>query len=128
MPLLSLLEMVEEEKRLLNRIRLAEERLDILERKRAVSRVRQALLFPRHQLDQKSQQKQEDTAVYSFVFTEVPGDYYQRPMAERARLLNCAVCQMCKTLIVENTAASHSDFKDITDSRFYCIVVQYEGA
>ena len=55
----------------------------------------------------------------------VPEDYYERSMLERSNILGCEMNQMCKSLIMENTACGHSDISDRTNSRYYCIVVQY---
>jgi hypothetical protein len=40
-------------------------------------------------------------------------------------LNNSDVSQLCKTIIFENTAATHEDTSDRTNSRYYCVVVQY---
>lgn len=42
-------------------------------------------------------------------------------------LHNADVSQLCKTIIFENTAADHNDTSDHSNSRFYCVVVQYAG-
>ena len=55
----------------------------------------------------------------------VPGDYYEQSMVERSNILGCEMNQMCKSLVMENTACMHSDINDRTNSRYYCIVVQY---
>lgn len=46
----------------------------------------------------------------------VPSDYYSRSMEARARLLNCDVRQMCKTMLLENRQRKGD---------FYLVVVQY---
>ena len=69
--------------------------------------------------------------VYSSTFIQVPTHYYDLPMAERANILNCTIPQMCKSIIFENTAwaedllLSNDDTK--TNSRYYLVVVQYQG-
>lgn len=55
----------------------------------------------------------------------VPGDYYEQSMVERSNILGCEMNQMCKSLVMENTACMHSEINDRTNSRYYCIVVQY---
>ena len=33
--------------------------------------------------------------------------------------------QMCKSMVMENTACENKDCSDPTNSRYYCVVVQY---
>jgi hypothetical protein len=65
--------------------------------------------------------------VFSFKFYTVPKEYYDFSLDERARILNGSVPQLCKSIIFENTACSHSNHSDPTDSRFYLVVIQYQG-
>jgi len=59
----------------------------------------------------------------------VPHDYYDGPLEQRAKTLGAnSVSQLCKTIVFENVAhQSDFSYSDITDSRYYCVVVQYEA-
>ena len=68
--------------------------------------------------------------VYTSVFMKVSGDYYDKSLAMRAETLKCSVQQLCKSIIFENTAwvkESERELQDPTNSRFYLVVVQYQG-
>ena len=68
--------------------------------------------------------------VYSSVFLNVAPDYYEKSLLERAKLLNCTIPQLCKSIIFENTAwvqENNCESGDPTNSRFYLVLVQYEG-
>lgn len=65
--------------------------------------------------------------VYSFKFFKVPKHYYDLTLPERATILGGNVPQLCKSIIFENTVCNHQNFKDPTDSRFYLVVIQYQG-
>ena len=68
--------------------------------------------------------------VYSSVFLHVASDYYEKSLSERAKVLKCTVPQLCKSIIFENTAwvqENNCQFGDPTNSRFYLVLVQYEG-
>ena len=40
---------------------------------------------------------------------------------------SCGVEQLCKSIVFENTVASHDNCDDPTNSRYYCVIVQYTG-
>jgi hypothetical protein len=66
--------------------------------------------------------------VYSSTFVTVAADYYENSLEARAKILNCLVPQLCKSIIFENTAwCKENDIDDPTNSRFYLVLVQYEG-
>lgn len=65
--------------------------------------------------------------VYSFKFFKVPQHYYDLTLEERAAILGGNVPQLCKSIIFENTVCSHKNYNDPTDSRFYLVVIQYQG-
>ena len=65
--------------------------------------------------------------VFTCRFVRVVGDYYERPLEFRASLLNCQTSQLCKSIVFENTACDHTNIDDRTNSRFYCVITQYEG-
>lgn len=66
--------------------------------------------------------------VYSSIFVEVSADYYDNSLEARAKILNCSVPQLCKSIIFENTAwCKENDVDDPTNSRYYLVLVQYEG-
>ena len=104
---------------LLKRIALAENRLSAIENDivgSPVDRVRNDLLAKK---------------VYSSTFIKVADDYYNRTLAERAKILMCNTLQLCKSIIFENTAwvqESDDQIGDVTNSRFYLILVQYSGS
>jgi hypothetical protein len=65
-------------------------------------------------------------ACYVYRFYHVPSNYYEQSLLQRRDLLNASdVNQLCKSIIFENTACSHSNTDDPTDSRFYAVIVQY---
>ena len=68
--------------------------------------------------------------VYSSVFLHVAPDYYEKSLLERAKVLKCTVPQLCKSIIFENTAwvqENNCTVGDPTNSRYYLVLVQYEG-
>lgn len=103
---------------LLKRIAIAEDRLLKLESddaKSAVDRVKSDLLSRK---------------VYTSTFFKVADGYYDKTLAERAQILQCSIPQLCKSIIFENTAwakESDAELSDPTNSRFYLVLVQYEG-
>jgi prolyl-tRNA editing enzyme YbaK/EbsC (Cys-tRNA(Pro) deacylase) len=58
-------------------------------------------------------------------FVRTPDTYYTWSLAKRARLLGCEPSQLCKTIVLENIWTEAKDCSDPTDSRFYCVVLQY---
>lgn len=102
---------------LLQRITSAEERVDKLYKARefidSVERVKQDLFSRR---------------IYTAQFYTVPDDYYERSLEERAAMLGSrGVDQLCKTIIFENTVCDSDSCEDISYSKYYCVVVQYQG-
>lgn len=65
--------------------------------------------------------------VFTCRFVRVIGDYYERSLEFRAGLLSCHTSQLCKSIIFENTACDHESIDDRTNSKYYCIIVQYEA-
>lgn len=63
--------------------------------------------------------------VWHYRFYRVPSNYYDRTLEERAILLNGNVPQLCKSIIFENTFCDHQDTHDITNSKYYLVIVQY---
>lgn len=103
---------------LLKRITLAENRLSAIENNivgSPVDRVKNDLLAKK---------------VYSSTFIKVADGYYNRTLSERAKILMCSTQQLCKSIIFENTAwvkESDDQIGDVTNSRFYLVLVQYSG-
>ena len=103
---------------LLKRIALAENRLSAIENNivgSPVNRVSNDLLAKK---------------VYSSTFIKVADGYYNRTLSERAKILMCSTQQLCKSIIFENTAwvkESDDQIGDVTNSRFYLVLVQYSG-
>jgi hypothetical protein len=101
---------------LLGRIAAAEDRLKNLEQSRQdidpVDRVKQDLIR---------------RGVYSASFITVQSDYYDLTLDQRAGLLKGVAPQLCKSIIFENTACDHNDCSDPTNSRYYCVIIQYIG-
>lgn len=103
---------------LLKRITLAENRLSAIENDivgSPVDRVKNDLLAKK---------------VYSSTFIKVADGYYNRTLSERAKILMCSTLQLCKSIIFENTAwvkESDDQIGDVTNSRFYLVLVQYSG-
>eukprot|EP00644_Phytophthora_capsici_P016745 jgi/Phyca11/552378/estExt2_Genewise1Plus.C_PHYCAscaffold_470309 len=98
------------------RLAAARERLDALERSlddlEGVGRVKQHL-------------RREKLA--SAALKTAPSDYYSWTLAQRAELLGCAVPHLCKSIIVENVACINSSVEDPLNSRYYCVVLQYNA-
>ena len=65
--------------------------------------------------------------IYSYRLVKVAENYYNESLEYRANLLKCRTSQLCKSIVFENTACEHTNIDDPTYSRFYCIIVQYEG-
>ena len=103
---------------LLKRITLAENRLSAIENNivgSPVDRVKNDLLAKK---------------VFSSTFIKVADGYYNRTLSERAKILMCSTQQLCKSIIFENTAwvkESDDQIGDVTNSRFYLVLVQYSG-
>lgn len=102
---------------LLKRLESAEKRLQTLEGQsnkddNPVERVKQDLLR---------------RGVYSSRFFKVPSNYYDLGLEERAKLLNGNANQLCKSIIFENTASDVADCNDPTNSKYYCVIIQYVG-
>ena len=103
---------------LLKRIALAENRLSAIENNivgSPVNRISNDLLAKK---------------VYSSTFIKVADGYYNRTLSERAKILMCSTQQLCKSIIFENTAwvkESDDQIGDVTNSRFYLVLVQYSG-
>ena len=43
------------------------------------------------------------------------------------QLLGSSTSQLCKTIVFENLACTRDDCAEATNSRFYCVIVQYEA-
>ncbi|KAI1309715.1 hypothetical protein EDD11_004057 [Mortierella claussenii] len=62
-------------------------------------------------------------------FFHVASDYYNWPLEQRARVIACpSTFHLCKTLIFENTKFKQDENKAVDEDRYWCIIVQYEGA
>lgn len=66
-------------------------------------------------------------SLYGTRIQRVPVGYYDLSLSERAALLGCNTSQLCKSIIFENTACNHYNFTDPRNSRYYCVILQYEG-
>ncbi|KAH7461438.1 uncharacterized protein KRP23_14282 [Phytophthora ramorum] len=56
-----------------------------------------------------------------------PSDYNAWTLAQRAKLLGCAIPHLCKSIVVENVACTNSGVEDPLNSRYYCVVLQYNS-
>ncbi|DAZ96593.1 TPA: hypothetical protein N0F65_000159 [Lagenidium giganteum] len=94
----------------------AKQRLEAMERKlqerEAVERVRAHLLKAR---------------VSSAALKLASADYYSWKLAERAQFLGCQVPQLCKSIVMENTACTNDGIADPRNSRYYCVILQYNS-
>ncbi|KAF9916837.1 hypothetical protein BX616_002667 [Lobosporangium transversale] len=62
-------------------------------------------------------------------FFHVASDYYDWSYEQRARVMGCpSTFHLCKTLIFENTKFKQDEAKAVDEDRYWCIIVQYEGA
>ncbi|KAG0289215.1 hypothetical protein BGZ98_003933, partial [Dissophora globulifera] len=62
-------------------------------------------------------------------FFHVASDYYDWPYEQRARVLGCpSTFHLCKTLVFENTKWKQDESKAVDADRYWCVIVQYEGA
>ena len=68
--------------------------------------------------------------VYSYKLVRVVKDYYDQSLETRANILRTpSTFHLCKTIVMENKNFAKDDSSndfDITNSRYYCIVIQYE--
>ena len=73
--------------------------------------------------------KQVQKLCFKFAnFSQVPKDYYSRPLEARRDLLQTAsMHQLCKSLILENSKCVLSDCSVRTNSKYYCVIVQYSA-
>ena len=104
--------------KLLHRIDLLEKRIEVLESKNQDS-VSTSLKRVKDDLLKKN--------IYSASFIKVVGNYYEESLEYRASLLKCATNQLCKSIILENTSCDHENISDVSNSRFYCVILQYES-
>ncbi|KAG9323260.1 hypothetical protein KVV02_000154 [Mortierella alpina] len=62
-------------------------------------------------------------------FFHVASDYYDWPYEQRARVMACpSTFHLCKSLVFENTKWKQNDAKAKDENRYWCVLVQYEGA
>jgi prolyl-tRNA editing enzyme YbaK/EbsC (Cys-tRNA(Pro) deacylase) len=62
----------------------------------------------------------------AFCMRRVPTDYYAQTLEWRAKALGASsVDQLCKTIVLENRSCARAGCSDVSDSRFYAVVVQY---
>uniref|UniRef100_K3W8C1 YbaK/aminoacyl-tRNA synthetase-associated domain-containing protein n=1 Tax=Globisporangium ultimum (strain ATCC 200006 / CBS 805.95 / DAOM BR144) TaxID=431595 RepID=K3W8C1_GLOUD len=54
-------------------------------------------------------------------------DYYAWSLPQRASFLGCKVPHLCKSIIVENTACTNTGIEDPRNSRYYCVILQYNS-
>ncbi|KAG6957349.1 hypothetical protein JG687_00010043 [Phytophthora cactorum] len=98
------------------RLAAAQKRLDALERSlddlEGVKRVKKHL---------------QREKLVSAALKTAPSDYYAWTLAQRAKLLGCEVPHLCKSIIVENVACVNSGIEDPLNSRYYCVVLQYNS-
>ncbi|KAF9935447.1 hypothetical protein FBU30_000045 [Linnemannia zychae] len=60
---------------------------------------------------------------------QATSDYYEWAFADRARVMSCpSTFHLCKSLIFENTKYKQDESKPIDEGRYWCVIVQYEGA
>lgn len=99
---------------LMARIVDVEARISKLEAKRddPITRVKNALLKKN---------------IYSGKFVTVQSGYYDLTLEQRAELLRCTVPQLCKSIIFENTMHDASVVDPINNSKYYCVITQYNG-
>jgi len=99
---------------LLARIVDIEARISKLEAKRddPITRVKNALL---------------KRSIYSGKFVTVQSGYYDLSLDQRAELLRCTVPQLCKSIIFENTMHDASVVDSVSNSKYYCVITQYNG-
>ena len=103
----------ERRERLMQRIKVAETRLAAIEARanNPVQRVKVDLL---------------NRKIYTGRFSNVPTNYYEWSLEERAKFLSCDVSQLCKSIIFENTLHDDSTVKDLrNNSKYYCVITQY---
>ncbi|KAG2378323.1 hypothetical protein C9374_008466 [Naegleria lovaniensis] len=61
-------------------------------------------------------------------FSQVPADYYSRSLEERRDILQTeSIHQLCKSLILENSKCVKTDCSERSNSKFYCVIVQYSA-
>ena len=116
---------------LYKRIKVAEDKLTIIEEESTV-------LDPIYKIQQELMRYN----IYTARFHNVSSNYYELTLEQRALLLNCAVPQLCKSIIFENTAytddyitiqsdnsgtigSEERDNRFLLDSKYYCVITQY---
>ena len=68
----------------------------------------------------------KENDIKSSCLARVTGDYYNQPFESRREQLNSeSIDQLCKSLILENTAFPEGHEETPTFARFYLIIVQY---
>jgi prolyl-tRNA editing enzyme YbaK/EbsC (Cys-tRNA(Pro) deacylase) len=73
--------------------------------------------------------------VFTYEFCVVPTNYYDVSLEERSKILKANdISQLCKTIVFENMNYKRSnsedfvnEYDDITNSRYYCVLVQYSA-
>ncbi|KAF9909877.1 hypothetical protein EC991_007867 [Linnemannia zychae] len=62
-------------------------------------------------------------------FFHVSSDYYSWSYSDRARVMACpSTYHLCKSLVFENTKFKQDPTKQVDEDRYWCVIVQYEGA
>ena len=64
---------------------------------------------------------------FSYRFVATSDDYYAWTLQKRAAFLRCEVPQLCKTVLFENTGKNDLSTEDISDSKYYFVIVQYQS-
>jgi len=91
-----------------------EERLSSLEEAISLPAFRVKLAIYHHDLN-------------SVKFKRVPQNYYDLSLNSRAVILSCATNQLCKSIIIENTLFKATDPQEISNSKYYCLIIQYNS-
>ncbi|TMW59480.1 hypothetical protein Poli38472_004549 [Pythium oligandrum] len=73
------------------------------------------------------QQHLQRAKLSSAFLKTAPGDYYSWKLEQRGEFLQCSVPHLCKSIIVDNTACTNAGMEDPLNSRYYCVVLQYNS-
>ncbi|ETP51871.1 hypothetical protein F442_03054 [Phytophthora nicotianae P10297] len=98
------------------RLAAAQKRLDALERS-----------LDDHEGVKRAKKHLQREKLASAALKTAPSDYYSWTLDRRAKFLGCDVPHLCKSIIVENVACINSGIEDPLNSRYYCVVLQYNS-
>eukprot|EP00455_Lapot_gusevi_P006926 TRINITY_DN12984_c0_g1_i1.p1 TRINITY_DN12984_c0_g1~~TRINITY_DN12984_c0_g1_i1.p1 ORF type:complete len:269 (-),score=48.61 TRINITY_DN12984_c0_g1_i1:536-1294(-) len=84
------------------------------------------LLGQDNEVQQRLRRLCKEYGLRSAFFKRTPLDYYSWPLSQRKEYLQApSEDYLCKSIIMVNTHCEHDNYDNASDSKYYCIVLQY---